>query len=590
MHRDAVPRLLIAAAVTTLLISAASAALAGSILVNATDSGWYNSTGYHDPANTNYATGDLDNNVEYRSFYVFSIPTSLTNSNHTLLSAELRLYNPSNGYTSPNSSEEFNATIVSTNVATLRAGGSGLTGIFNDLGVGGGVYAQRVISSSEVGRLITVDLGSTANSSILSRAGLEFAVGGASDTLGVANNEETVFGYSSSSYTRALLLNFADADLSVANANFGSVLVTTTGQASITVRNSGEAGSTLTGSIGSSSNSEITPASGSSPFSLGAGASASKTFTYAPTARGLDSATISITSNDGSITRTASGRGVAPVERLNASAAAAGDVRLGTSDTVSAIIQNIGDGNLSGLGATSNLRGDFSLGSSSSEFSGTAGGSISLPDGASQTLSYTYTPADRVADSRTLTLNYYNGSNNGQNQANTQFATFTGNGVGPEFTSSIPVGSTIDFGEVLTGSVATMPLTLWNLTPDGDLESLTDLTIFDVIFSGPDNWLFLLSSPIVGTVLAADDALVFNVLFQTTDPFGPRNATLTIVTDQNAPFGSAGDAFSFQLQGLVVPEPSSLALLALGAAGAVGYGWRRKRKHTPSPLVRHSFV
>ncbi len=577
MYRRTFLQPFLATALLAVLLGTGNVAHAGTSYVYASDSGWYSSTGYHDPSNTNYMTGDKSNNVENRSFFVFSIPSSMGNSNRTITNVRLDLYNPDNGYTSPNLTERFNATYVSTSVATLVAGGSGLTSIFTDLGVGSGqaVYGQTVISAAQGGELISIDLSSTANSNVRSHAGSDFAVGGALDTLGVADTEESVFGYSGSG-TRRLVITYADADLHYAYASFGNTLVGTSRQTNVMVANIGDTGSTLTGSIGASSDSEITPTSGTISYSLGASQSTTRTYTYAPTERGYDNTIISITSNDGNVSANLQGNGVAPVETLNASAAAAGNVRIGTSATVSITVQNAGDGNLSGAGVASNLRGTFGLQSGSSEFSGTASGSISLGDGAAQVISYSYAPTDRTADSRSLILNYDNGSDNGRNLANTQSAVFTGTGVGPEYASSIAVGSTIDFGTVPSGDVGAVPLTLSNLTPDGDLGPLTDLTIVDVLFSGPDSALFSLGSSIIGTVLAADESVLFDVLFEGDYPFGPRTATLTIVTDQNAPLGSIGASFSYDLQGMAVPEPSSLALLGLGALGLICCRRRRQ--------------
>ena len=44
---------------------------------------------------------------------------------------------------------------------------------------------------------------------------------------------------------------------------------------------------------------------------------------------------------------------------------------------------------------------------------------------------------------------------------------------------------------------------------------------------------------------------------------GIKNATLTLVTDQNAAFGEQGDIFTFDLTGVVVPEISNFYLLSL---------------------------
>ena len=78
------------------------------------------------------------------------------------------------------------------------------------------------------------------------------------------------------------------------------------------------------------------------------------------------------------------GTGVAPVSSLTQ--ASAGFVLVGSTGSGTITVQNIGNGNLSGVGDNSNLRGGFS------DFTGlfsAAGGSLSLIDGASQTYAFT---------------------------------------------------------------------------------------------------------------------------------------------------------------------------------------------------------
>ena len=102
--------------------------------------------------------------------------------------------------------------------------------------------------------------------------------------------------------------------LSVNNTNFGNVRVGTSQTASVTVTNVGDSGSSLTGNIGASSNSDFSPTSGSQSFSLAQNETSSRVFTYTPTERGSDSTNITVSSNeDGSSTATLTGTGVSPV-------------------------------------------------------------------------------------------------------------------------------------------------------------------------------------------------------------------------------------------------------------------------------------
>ncbi len=58
----------------------------------------------------------------------------------------------------------------------------------------------------------------------------------------------------------------------------------------------------------------------------------------------------------------------------------------------------------------------------------------------------------------------------------------------------------------------------------------------------------------------------------------PRTGDLTIFTDQGAAFGGDGAAFLFQLRGVQMPEPGSLAVWAmLGGGAMLGFrSWRRR--------------
>ncbi|NUM33077.1 MAG: choice-of-anchor D domain-containing protein [Candidatus Brocadiae bacterium] len=129
--------------------------------------------------------------------------------------------------------------------------------------------------------------------------------------------------------------------ISANNINFGNVRVGTSSSSSITVSNTGASGSTLTGNINAASG-NFSPTSGSQSFSLGSGSSASRTFTYSPTARGTQSVDVSITSNAQNITRTLTGTGVSPV--FSSSVAAGSTINFGEVEYIanqSLSIQNL---------------------------------------------------------------------------------------------------------------------------------------------------------------------------------------------------------------------------------------------------------
>jgi hypothetical protein len=106
--------------------------LKADIILNSTDTGWYNNSGFHDSANTNYIAGD-EEAMEFRDFFVFD----LTGITGPIVSAELSLFNPCfpfPGYMSPNPSETYQVTNVTTAITTLVSSNTGATAIFSDLG------------------------------------------------------------------------------------------------------------------------------------------------------------------------------------------------------------------------------------------------------------------------------------------------------------------------------------------------------------------------------------------------------------------------------------------------------------------------
>lgn len=229
-----------------------------------------------------------------------------------------------------------------------------------------------------------------------------------------------------------------------------------------------------------------------------------------------------------------------------------GQVRLGTSASLGVTASDVGPNyskvaNLFFPIATSNFSGgnqsfnplfkDPTLGSDTANvtyaFSPVTSGTIS------QSLAVT-------SDSGTINLN------------------LTGKGVGP-VASSVP---SIDFGNVLYGTNATQALSVNNVTSDGDLGNLTNLTLLSATIVGPDASRFSLSGFTPGSVLSAGGSLPLSILFDGNGgTLSNYNATLSIVTDQGAAFGTAGQTINISLSALLVQAPPitqlSAPLLAL---------------------------
>ncbi len=161
---------------------------AATVEITAYDSGWYQSNGFHNSGNTNYIAGSSS---LYRNFLAFDI-SSISNN---VTSATLQLYT----YTISQSGT-YSLFDVTTPVAQLTAGGSGLTGIYNDLGSGSN-YGSISLAPSQSNSFIQITLNANAIADINAKSGGKFAIGGAYNSVGYA------FGYSSFNQSNKLILN-----------------------------------------------------------------------------------------------------------------------------------------------------------------------------------------------------------------------------------------------------------------------------------------------------------------------------------------------------------------------------------------------
>jgi hypothetical protein len=328
------------------------------------------------------------------------------------------------------------------------------------------------------------------------------------------------------------------------------------------------------------------------------GTSESRMYFYAPTTRGPSTATLSFTpglalgctvtpsqncSNFSgaapTVTITLAGQGVAPVISLDTSQTNAGNVRVGTSGSAKITVNNTGDGNTSGAGAVSNLQG--SVGGAAASFSG-SGGTFNLQDGGTQAFTYTFVPTSRGTATAGVSVNATNGSTDGGNHAQSLGpVTLSGTGVGPVYSSSTPSGGTLSFA-ALSGSNT---LTISNTTSDTNLGSLTGLTLLSAHLSGADAGLFSLANFTAGMQLAAGGTFGLGLDYASSDS-GPHSALLTIVTDEGAALGAAGDQFTYNLAaaGAIipgVPEPDSLQFMLAGLVG-IGLLLRLRRRTSSS--------
>ncbi len=107
------------------------------------------------------------------NFEISSSSTAQRLAGNSLLSAQFHAYNPNGedgflGFGSSDPTETYTMHGVSTPTDQLIAGGSGLTGIFDDLG-SGIAYGSTVVSAADNGQLVRVDLSPAAVADLASK-------------------------------------------------------------------------------------------------------------------------------------------------------------------------------------------------------------------------------------------------------------------------------------------------------------------------------------------------------------------------------------------------------------------------------------
>jgi PEP-CTERM motif len=183
------------------------AADAATIVIPATTSGWYSGTSSSGQNNENYLVGMRGS--EYRDFFVFDLSSLL---GETVASATLRLWNPIadppdqfyDGYDSVDPTETLELVEVTTPAASLLLG-LPAPNTYQDLG-DGTAFATRVMSAADNGTNVEIALNAAAVTAIDNAIGL-FAIGGHLTTLqNSAFDLETVFGGTSDTSLRELVV------------------------------------------------------------------------------------------------------------------------------------------------------------------------------------------------------------------------------------------------------------------------------------------------------------------------------------------------------------------------------------------------
>jgi|GEM_PF-1292574 len=179
------------------------------VVITASDRGWYNAAGSHSPGSVNHFVGN-DGAVLFHNWFVFNLPPLAAPVTH----AELRAH--TYGIYSPTGAETYQLHEVTTPAATVQAGGSGLTNIYNDL-ADGPAYGARMFVSGEASRDVSIPLNQALRNAVTAAAGGPFVMGGEITTLDAdPSTIEGIFGGSGTNRILELVLTFGTGDIPVA--------------------------------------------------------------------------------------------------------------------------------------------------------------------------------------------------------------------------------------------------------------------------------------------------------------------------------------------------------------------------------------
>ena len=156
-----------------LAIGASASAFAASncsFTIGASDAGWYNASGFHQPGNRSYFAGyHASSALEFRNWFVFDLPVF----DEQVVAAELRLF--TFDIRSADGSPALELHHVATPMAALTNGGSGALDIFNDLG-DGPVYARRTFAQSEHDSYVSIPLDTNELAAVAAGSGQRVAI------------------------------------------------------------------------------------------------------------------------------------------------------------------------------------------------------------------------------------------------------------------------------------------------------------------------------------------------------------------------------------------------------------------------------
>jgi hypothetical protein len=124
----------------------------------------------------------------------------------------------------------------------------------------------------------------------------------------------------------------------------------------------------------------------------------------------------------------------------------------------------------------------------------------------------------------------------------------------------------------------------------GNLADLTDLTLLNIAFAGPNAGLFSVPDFLDDTVVSHGGAFFLDINFLApTD--GGFVGTMTIDTDRFASIGDLGQSFTFAVEGAAIPAPAGMAVFLLAPIWLQRrVGWRGLTRHRLFRLNRRGIA
>jgi hypothetical protein len=186
----------------TVLGGFATSAAAGTVTLNAVDSGWWDSLGNRDGGLQNYTVGQNFPGDVLNDYFVFD----LSAISQEITSAQLTLSNPSGLVISPDPSETINFSDVSTPISVLEGSGPDQFGIFDDLGSGTSFGSQSVTPGTDP---VVTTLNADAITALTAGLGAQFAIGGSLTAISGPDEQLLFSGSGSPDDQRQLTLTLA---------------------------------------------------------------------------------------------------------------------------------------------------------------------------------------------------------------------------------------------------------------------------------------------------------------------------------------------------------------------------------------------